>query len=194
MNPRIAIMTGHSGKDPGAIDMIEKSNNDEIYSIEAELNTRIVLKTVFMASSFSGVNFFEVRGSWGNRFEKIAIEVPDLILSIHHNAAYNEGVKGRIIFPRINCNQSEVFALFLKQKSEEYVKEIDVDRLETPMPEWAIFKEEYINPTIPMVLYELGFITNPEEEILLNDDRIQSLTALSIIQAVNLWKVDFWRG
>ena len=40
------------------------------------------------------------------------------------------------------------------------------------------------NPTPPAILIECGFISNPEEEQLLNDEKYQSKIAFSIANAV----------
>jgi N-acetylmuramoyl-L-alanine amidase len=182
---KIALMPGHVNKDSGAID---NATDDDIYTIEALFNQKVVDKICWIGMDISDIAVLQVKGSFKNRFKTIQEFQPHLVIDIHHNSSIHTTATGFEVYYRNYDTDSQRLAELIKITHMKYCTMITARGIYPHNPEWGIFKPENINSLIPTVLIECGYISNPIEEKLLHDSSIQVMEALSVIQGILLFK------
>lgn len=103
----------------------------------------------------------------------------DLFLSIHMNSFSDSRVKGLHIFYDKNHPEIEDTAKAI-QESIAKVTGAEMHAVKTADESLFLMK----NPPIPEILIECGFLSNPEEEKKLCDEKYQSKIAWAIASAV----------
>ena len=178
---RIVLDAGHGGKEPGARGALgpEKEVNlavviklkDELEKRGFEvLTTRDADRTVTLKGR---VDFANAAGT-------------TLFVSVHHDAARNRSARGYSVYAgRDNspCPGAS-FALALAIQSRIVKLPEVVDR----GVRFANFR--VLSAAMPAVLVELGFISNADEEKLMNDPARQAAEAAAIADGI----VDYCRG
>lgn len=103
----------------------------------------------------------------------------DLFLSIHMNSHTSSKPSGlRVFYPRNHPESKDVANKI--QNSISKLTKTQSHAVKTASDTLYLMK----NPTPPGVLIECGFISNPEEEKLLNDDKYQSKIAFAVADAI----------
>lgn len=103
----------------------------------------------------------------------------DLFISIHMNSFSNAKSNGLHVFYARNHPESEPLASLI-QDSIAQLTGAKTHAVKTASDSLYLMK----NPTPPSILVECGFISNPQEEKLLNTDEYQSKIAFSIADAI----------
>ena len=178
---RIVLDAGHGGREPGArgAATLEKAVNLAVaMKLKTELEkrgfevltTRDADKTVTLKER---VDFADASG-------------PALFVSVHHDAARNRAAHGYSIYAgRDNTPfPGASFALALAIQSRIVKLPEVVDR----GVRFANFR--VLSAGMPAVLVELGFISNADEEKLMNDPARQAAEAAAIADGI----VDYCRG
>ena len=114
-----------------------------------------------------------------NRLEIINTSGADLFLSIHMNSFSDPKSGGLHVFYSRNHPEAEETATLIQESIAELTG-AKTHAVKTASDTLFLMK----NPIPPAILIECGFISNPEEEKLLNDDNYQSKIAFSIANAV----------
>ncbi len=104
----------------------------------------------------------------------------DLFISVHMNAFSDPSSSGLHIFYARNHPEAAPIAENI-QNNIAGLTGAKVHTVKTASDSLYLMK----NPVPPSVLVECGFISNPEEEKLLNDDAYQSKIAFAIANAVS---------
>lgn len=170
---KICIDPGHGGNDPGAI-----SGGVQ----EKDINLAIALK---LASKLIGAGHKAVLTRCNDEFVELYNRAEyansinaDIFVSIHNNAASNTEVQGTetLFFP--GSGKGELLARLVQ---DELVKKLQrPDRGIKPREKLIVLKCTHM----PAILIECGFLTNPVERKLLQDDGFQSLAAEAIAKGI----------
>lgn len=179
----IVVDAGHGGIDGGAIGRngtIEKNINLEIAKklkgyIESHGDTCIMIREVD-----EGLYSYETRKGrkaedLKNRKQIIKENKADIFISIHLNYFPDSRYYGAQTFYPSNDFESEKLA---KSIQAQLIKVLDRNnnRVAKPSDTYYILKDN----GIPSVIVECGFLSNPEEEYLLNQDEYQNKIAWAI--------------
>ncbi len=185
-NVIIVIDCGHGGEDGGAVSengIIEKDINLEI---------GLTLKTLFVQNGFKVVMIRETDkaiysdsakslkekkiSDLHNRSDICNCSLENIYISIHQNKFEESKYKGSQVFYSSNTQESKLLAEsirsaiigLLQKDNERQCKEATSDI-------YILDKAQ-----VPAVLVECGFLSNPEEERLLNKEHYRNQVAFSI--------------
>ncbi|MGN8913201.1 N-acetylmuramoyl-L-alanine amidase family protein [Anaerofustis butyriciformans] len=170
----ICIDAGHGGKDPGKVGNIK--NEDDL-----NLEVTLKLKDILMSM---GANVVLTRDSENGLYEdgslvwrkkddmKIRREIIkesncDILISIHMNSHTDDSRGAEVLYLK-DHEKSELLAKRIKEQldnTSKYSKERNIE----PHDDLYILK----NDNIPSVLIECGFMSEANEEKLLNDEEYQ---------------------
>ena len=169
----IYLDAGHGGKDPGAY-------YKDIY--EEDINLGIVLKLRDKLESLGAIVYLtrdsdydlsnpnaslRKRSDLSNRAKMINSSDADIYLSIHLNSSSNTSWKGaQVFYDDINKNNEKLADIFQKN----FNKYLNSNRNFQEISTLYMYKRI----TKPGLLLELGFISNPNERYLLNQDDYQN--------------------
>lgn len=181
----IVIDAGHGGFDPGKVGTAG--------TLEKDINLMIALKLqkVLEDSGYRTIMTRETdmalcdAGASRKKAADLKARVsivnenkPALTVSIHQNS-YSAGTKGAQVFYYKNSEESHAFATVL----QETVKEIIGDgnhRIEKGNDSYYMLKKtEGV-----FAIIECGFLSNPQEEVLLNSDDYQQKMAEAIAEGI----------
>lgn len=181
----IIIDAGHGGFDPGKVGTTG--------TLEKDINLMIAqkIKVVLEESGYTVVMTRETdmalcdASAKKKKLEDLKARVslinekkPALTISIHQNS-YSAGTKGAQVFYYKNSEESHAFATIM----QETVKEVMDDgnhRVEKGNDSYYMLKKtEGI-----FAIIECGFLSNPQEEVLLNSDNYQQKMAEAIAEGI----------
>lgn len=182
MAKKVYIDAGHGGSDPGAVD--GKSGSDVIYTEEEDLNL-IVAKHLNTALKRSGVETKmsrtkDVYPSLQQRANEANAFGADVFVSVHFNAASSPSARGIevLYYPTSTMGKALATAIY------RFISQA------TPWPDRGIIARSglYVlrHTRMPAVIVEGGFITNTEEERLVNTPVFQVNLAELIAKGVCL--------
>ncbi|MCF8002322.1 MAG: N-acetylmuramoyl-L-alanine amidase [Halanaerobiales bacterium] len=169
---KIAIFAGHGGKDPGAVDPIEKEQNDgiyqdDVYTEESEVNLKAA-KILEKILTNNGHEVFMARDrdvyiSLQNRTHFANDNNADITISLHANAAANSAAEGIETLHYPGSEDGQKLAYKVQKRMIEANNA--VDRGIKRRDNLYVLRKTMM----PAVLIEMGFLTNPKEEHLLNE-------------------------
>lgn len=178
VNNKIVVLdAGHGGFDPGKVGVNGANEKDINLAIMDKLQTFLEQggATVFVTRATD-----EALGSSKNedmRERKVIANENngDLLISIHQNAFTSSSVRGSQVFYHKNSQQGELLAEKIQENLKKYVDNDNAREIK-PNDDYYILR----TTEIPAVLVECGFISNPQEEMLLNDPVYQEKIAWGI--------------
>lgn len=182
----VAIDAGHGGIDGGA--------KGSFYgSVERDINLRIAkeLKRRFLSAGFSVVMTRSGEGGlygamskgfkrrdMDARVKKIKSSSADVLVSVHLNKYSDENRRGAQVFFRNGSEPSRSLAVLVQSRFNDA---INVSRKYAPLAgDYYILNET----VIPAVICECGFLSNEEDERLLNTKEHVAIVAESIFLGV----------
>lgn len=172
MGKTIYLDAGHGGKDPGAYykDIYEEDINLEItLKLRDKLESlgAVVYLTRDADYDLSTPNaYLRKRSDLGNRAKMINESDADMYLSLHLNSSSNTNWKGaQVFYDDINEKNEKLAETFQKY----FNKYLNSDRSIKEISTLYMYKKI----TKPGLLLELGFISNPNERYLLNQNDYQ---------------------
>lgn len=186
---KIALDAGHGAPDGGAVGVSG--------TLEKDINLAIVLKlqeilegrgaeVVLTRTGDSGIYDDEsatIRqkkvSDMHNRLDIINNSGADLFISIHMNSFSDPSSSGLHVFYSRNHPEAEAAAAAIQDRIAA-VTGSKTHAVKTASESLFLMKD----PIPPSVLVECGFISNPEEEKLLNTDEYQAKIAYAIADAV----------
>lgn len=169
---KIAIFAGHGGKDPGAVDPIEKEQNDgiyqdDIYTEESYVNLKAakILEKILTnnAHEVLMVRKEDVYVSLKNRTHFANDNKADIVISLHANAAANSAAEGIETLYYPTSKKGKDLAQSVQEKM--IAASNAVDRGIKKRDNLYVLRKTMM----PAILVEMGFLTNPKEEHLLNE-------------------------
>lgn len=113
-----------------------------------------------------------------NRAALIKDAKPDLFVSIHLNSVPSSRWRGAQTFYHPGRSEDQRLAVFIQEELKRNLE--NTDRLANTVSTMYLLK----TADIPAVLVEVGFLSNPDEARLLEDNRYQSKLAASIYRGI----------
>lgn len=178
----IILDAGHGGKDEGASSgLIKESKLNLILTkkLEKELISRGA--TVYLTreddNDLSTTTVNRKRNDLYNRAKYINKISPDMYISIHLNSSPSSTWRGLQVFYTDNNKENKVIAETITnhlKKNISNVREIKKDN--------TYYMYKHIKS--PGVLVEAGFISNPNDNYLLRDEKYQNKLITSIADAI----------
>ena len=167
----IYIDPGHGGKDPGTIykDIYEKDINLEIcLKLQRVLESEgaIVYLTRYGDYDLSNNSYSRKKSDLNNRAKIINESGADIYISIHLNSINSSTWKGaQVFYDDVNEKNIEIANLFQEQLKEDLKTKRKVKEIKTMLMNRKI--------TIPGILIEVGFLSNPNDRYLLRQSDYQ---------------------
>jgi len=169
---KIVLDAGHGGSDPGALSYSKRAEKD--------FNLSLTLKVAQLLQADPNIQVVLTRQgdetlSLEDRVEIANANNPDLFVSIHANYVDNPSISG-----------TETY--YYQDHSKDLAEIMHKHLLQgTGFLDRKVRKERFYvirNTTMPAILCEVGFISNPEQEQLMFDDAWQDQIAASIVAGV----------
>ncbi len=168
----IYIDPGHGGLDPGTVykDIYEKDINLEIcLKLEEVLEKEgaIVYLTRYGDYDISGVNVTgRKKSDLNNRAKAINASNADIYISIHLNSIKSSTWSGaQVFYDDVNEKNYEIANIMQQVLREDLKTKREIKEISTMLMNRKI--------TIPGVLIEVGFLSNPNDRYLLLQDEYQ---------------------
>lgn len=178
----ITIDPGHGGRDPGTMynSIKEKDLNLEISkALEKELTKNGAIVYMIRTSDIDLSSIYDAkkkRGDLYRRLLKIKENKSNLYLSIHINWYQNSTHKGaEVLYNSINKNNKILAEAIMNEFKTNQKSKREIKKTNLYM---------YKNITIPGVLIETGYLSNPTERRLLQSESYQKELAKSITNGV----------
>lgn len=189
----IVVDAGHGGIDGGAgkkYDVLEKDINLQVSKkLKKELIVEGFKVIMMREEDISLEDFSQIEGSryrrdLDARKSIINNSSPLVFISIHCNSSQRSTAKGIKIYHYPNSTEGEKLARYISQSVDEhlykdYMKQ-EYMRAEVLSEDFYILREtDYVG-----VLVEIGFLTNPEEKMLLQEEEYQRQIARAIKKGI----------
>ena len=178
----ITIDPGHGGRDPGTMynSIKEKDLNLEISkALEKELTKNGAIVYMIRTSDIDLSSIYDSkkkRGDLYRRLLKIKENKSNLYLSIHINWYQKSTHKGaEVLYNSINKNNKILAEAIMNEFKTNQKSKREIKKTNLYM---------YKNITIPGVLIETGYLSNPTERRLLQSESYQKELAKSITNGV----------
>lgn len=187
----ICIDAGHGGSDPGKVgepDILEKDIN---LSLSLKLQKLLEKKNfkVYMTRNgdynLADSKDNQKRSDLSNRKQLIFENDPVAVISIHQNSYPSSDVHGAQVFYPQGSEKSKMLADSIQSS---LIKGLDPKnhRQAKANAEYYLFR----NNPYPIVIVECGFLSNPEELKLLQDNTYQKKAVHSIYQGLKNYLAD----
>lgn len=186
-NKVIVVDPGHGGRDPGKIGasgVAEKEINLEVSKRLATVLSQMGAVVTLTRDTDIDLSDDSASGWHGKKRQDLSRRVAmandrnaDLYISIHCNAYPGQREHGAQVFSHPQSSESKVLAESIQKSMTDILK--NTTRKAKQVDYFAIRKTK-----MPAVIVEIGFITNPAEEKLLQDPLYQSKVAYSIAAGI----------
>lgn len=180
----IVVDAGHGGRDngcSGGAGTIESDINLKIAKILKNNLETFGIKVVMTRMDGNGLYDAGVenykQSDMNKRMEIINESNPDMVISIHQNSFSGSSQRGAQAFYQEGDKESLRFA---ESVQSQLLRQLPGARSECNHGDYYILKES----KLPAVLIECGYLTNPDEEILLNSSEYQDKVAYAIMCGV----------
>ena len=184
---KVIIDAGHGGFDPGAIGVATGVHEDEINlavskKLEAELKSRGI--QVEMTRTDDGALGHTKKEDMQTRRDLITNSNADLAVIVHMNALNSSSVSGPMVIYYPGSIEGEKIASILQDTLNE--------RLQPPKPKKVCSEVYYLLKSGPItcVIVECGFLSNPREEGLLQQEDYQQQIATAIADGVEAYLLE----
>ena len=181
----IVLDPGHGGFDPGKVGTAGTLEKDINLAISLKLKEMLVKSgyTVTMTrqkdEALCEQNASRKKVSdWNARLDLIQKEEPELTVSIHQNS-YSAGTKGAQVFYYSQSEEGHRLARVLQETLKEEIGDGN-HRVEKANDSYYMLKKSQG----PFVIVECGFLSNPEEEKLLNSEDYQKKMAKALAEGI----------
>ncbi len=183
---KVVIDAGHGGSDRGV-----KGIESGVSESEINLKVTYTLKSLFeergaevILTRKDDIIFPNGKGSkkedFNNRKETIHSATPSVVISIHQNKFPNQNRRGAQVF--FNANNTKSIALANAVQEElNVINEREVGR------KFSALKGDYfiLNcSTFPSCIVECGFLSNPLDDALLNQEEYRERISNAILEGV----------
>lgn len=183
----IVLDAGHGGVDGGAVGVngtVEKTINLEYVKIMKEKLEARGFKIYLIRSNDDGLySVFDKNKKSSDMKKRISLIKkynPNLVLSVHMNSYKDSSVQGVFTYFRNGDEQGKECANLIQKTIKKYC---GIKQEFARVGDYYILNESYYTA----VLIECGFLSNPEEEKMLNDSVYKNKITDAICDAVLLY-------
>ncbi len=207
----IVIDPGHGGHDPGAVSRNGTRESDVNLSAARELRRQLEATGRYEVLMTRDRDIYP---SWEDRVGLMAEARADLFLSLHADSSQSSATRGAAVYTlndraenrarnrarqdAAHTDQADVNNILVelelreKRNQSSVFAQVLVDHLgeagpllTNPLRQANFFV--LLDPRVPAVLVEMGFLTNREDERNLNSDRHRRLQMGSIVRGIDLY-------
>lgn len=182
----IVIDPGHGGRDPGKVGVNNSLEKDINLSIALKLETLLELNDIKVIMTreedlglYSESDSNKKRADLNNRLDIIHSSGADLAVSIHQNSFTGESVKGAQVFYHTKSPQGKMLAETIQAQLKKTINDGNHRKAKSNSDYYMLRKTE-----CPLVIVECGYLSNANEEKLLNDQEYQEKMAWGIHLAI----------
>lgn len=181
MNKVIVIDAGHGGPDPGKPGKYGKDEDELNLEIAQKLRELIEESggIVVMTREDDTLSDSSLSKDLKNRVVKANEVAADVLISIHLNSFSQSKYKGAQVFYQNNSEKGKLLAELIQQELRNTL-DPNNDRMAKSSNSYYLLR----NAKMPAVIVECGFMSNPEEEKLLNDENYQYKIAWAIYKGL----------
>jgi N-acetylmuramoyl-L-alanine amidase len=181
MNKVIVIDAGHGGPDPGKPGKYGKDEDELNLEIAQKLRELIEESggIVVMTREDDTLSDSSLSKDLKNRVVKANEVIADVLISIHLNSFSQSKYKGAQVFYQNNSEKGKLLAELIQQELRNTL-DPNNDRMAKSSNSYYLLR----NAKMPAVIVECGFMSNPEEEKLLNDGNYQYKIAWAIYKGL----------
>ncbi len=182
----LVIDAGHGGIDPGANrpGVLEKNINLaialQVRDVLKDREAKVILTRDTDTDLSNECDNDKVRGRYHRdlnaRLEAIQESDADLFVSIHANASSKSGRRGIECYYNDRSEAGKLLALTIQEQLSSLAP---ISQAAEPGDFFVLHRNK-----VPAVLIEVGFITNPEERVLLQSPEYQRKLAAAIARGV----------
>lgn len=183
----IVIDAGHGGRDGGSVGKngtIEKVINLKYAKALEKKLTELGYNVIMTRTNDNGLYDENAKNKklsdMNARLKIIEKANPALVISLHMNSFPNQSAHGAITYYREGDSASETCANLIQRALNNYC---DAPSIKGKPADYYMVKCSYYTS----VLVECGFISNPEEEALLNSDAYQEKIIYAIYSGIQLY-------
>lgn len=173
-NYTVVIDAGHGGTDPGSIGYKTKVHESELnLNLAKKLRNKLELAGINVVMTRTNENAL-IEGA-GKKWKKEDMNLrkelikrvrPNMVISLHQNSYTNHSLRGAQVFYDKTSDISKQIAEYIQS---EFKKDLDKSIKATSPGDYFMLKCTYA----PSVLVECGFLSNEEDEKLLQQDDYQ---------------------
>lgn len=182
----VVLDAGHGGVDPGKVGpngalekdinlkIVEKLKN--ILESEKDINVQVVLTRDDDSGHYSETDSNKKMADMKKRCEIINSSDAKLVVSIHQNSYHSPSVEGAQVFYYDDSPEGKKLAGCIQKNLVNNLTTDGKGRVEKENDNYYLL----LNVSVPAVIVECGFLSNPKEEALLMDEEYQEKVALAI--------------
>lgn len=170
---RVAIFPGHTGKDSGAVDTLSPAMGDLLHTVEASITAAIAGRVYDLLGSM-GVPVALCYGSWEARLEASAD--CSIGVDIHADCFKTPGPQGYHCIYHAGSAEGKRLA-----GSLDSAMSVVASRHRPPHTASLFLLQK---TAFPCCIVEVGFVSNPEEEIHLSEPHYQCRLANGIVWGI----------
>lgn len=176
----IIVDPGHGGFDPGKPGINGADEKDLNLKISLKLRDyleqagAVVIMTRTTDDDVDGMDGIKYKSKDMAERKKLAVG-GDVLVSIHQNSFTQPSIRGAQTFYSSQSSQGKILAEAIQKSIKEYVDHQNKREAKSNSNYYVLRATG-----IPAVIVECGFLTNPDEEKLLNNDEYQDKMAWSI--------------
>ena len=182
----IAVDAGHGGADPGAVGVTGSVEKDINLLLVKELSSLLEEKGAvpILTRTDDGVYSNVKREELDYRAALVKKADAELFLSLQCNSTPNSELHGAQTFYYPESEQGKLLAESIQSRFRRILANTDREAL-TLSSAYIMSKLD-----IPAVMVEVGFLSNPEEEALLNDEEYRK----KVVTAVYCGILDYYKA
>lgn len=184
-NYTVVIDPGHGGSDPGSIGYKTKVHESDLnLKLSLLLKTKLEKAGINVVMTREDVNAL-LEGS-GKKWKRKDMELrkaliektrPNMVISLHQNSYTNHSLRGAQVFYDKTSEISKTIAGFIQ---EQFKQNLDKSIKATSPGDYFMLKCS----AAPSVIVECGFLSNEEDEKLLQDPNYQEKIIDSIYKGI----------
>lgn len=182
----VVLDSGHGGDDPGKIGVNGVKEKDINLSIARLLKKKLEKQGIFVVMTRAGEEDLSDPGAVNakvqdlqRRVQLIHEKAPDCVISIHQNSYPDAAVKGAQVFYYTDSKEGEKLALCMQNALVAGLDPENHRKAKGNKTYYMLKKTDAV-----LVICECGFLSNPEEEALLNTKEYQKKVADALCAGV----------
>lgn len=182
----VAIDPGHGGFDPGKVGIMNSLEKDINLAISLKVRKRLEkegISVIMTRLTDEAICCPEDRNKkitdMRNRVDIINSGNATLAVSIHQNSFTSGSSRGAQVFFYTGSKEGEQLAKEIQNSIKEVLKDGN-KRVEKANSDYYLLRKV----TCPIVIVECGFLSNPEEEMLLQEEDYQEKIAEGIYKGI----------
>ena len=182
-NKVIAIDPGHGGTDPGAIGV--RGSQEKELNLLLSMKVKAILESAGAKVLMTRTNDIDVSSPDASDRDELRARTlvgnnnrADIFICIHHNSSANSGLSGTTTY----YYHKSMFDLVLAQSIQAaMVQAGGLVNIGVRQANFFVVK----NTTMPAALLEIGFISNPQEELMVANPNFQQKMAQAIVAGID---------